>query len=102
MDEAMIARIRANPSYIELTRKRGVFSWTLTIIMLVIYFTYIYFVAFEPGVLAEPISSGVVTSIAIPVGILVIVSAIVLTGVYVWRANGEFDRLTRRIVEEVR
>jgi uncharacterized membrane protein (DUF485 family) len=101
MDDAMIARIRANPSYIELKRKRGAFSWILTVIMLVIYYTYIYFVAFEPGVLAEPIASGDVTSIAIPIGIFVILSAIVLTGIYVWRANGEFDRLTRRIAEEV-
>jgi uncharacterized membrane protein (DUF485 family) len=102
MDDAMIARILSNPSYIALKRKRGAFSWTLTLIMLLIYFSYIYCVAFEPAVLATPIGSGDVTSIAIPIGILVILSAIVLTGIYVWRANGEFDRLTRRIVEEVR
>jgi uncharacterized membrane protein (DUF485 family) len=41
-----------------------------------------------------------VTSLGIPVGLGVIVLTIILTGVYVVRANGEFDRLTREIVEE--
>jgi uncharacterized membrane protein (DUF485 family) len=102
MDDALVERIRTNPRYLELTHKRGRFGWTLTAIMLVIYFTYIFFVAFEPGVLATPVASGAVTSVAIPVGIFVILSAIALTGIYVWRANGEFDRLTREIVEDVR
>ena len=33
-------------------------------------------------------------TLGIPLGLGVIVAAIVLTGVYVRRANGEFDRLT--------
>ena len=37
-----------------------------------------------------------------PLGIGVILSAIALTGIYVLRANGEFDDLTRRIVDDAR
>ena len=37
--------------------------------------------------------------IFLEVAVCVILAAVVLTGVYVWRANGEFDRLTREIVE---
>ncbi|MGT9289159.1 DUF485 domain-containing protein, partial [Escherichia coli] len=29
----------------------------------------------------------------IPIGVGVIVISFVLTGIYIWRANGEFDRL---------
>ncbi len=46
--------------------------------------------------------SGVATTICIPLGISVIVSAFVLCGIYVWRANGEFDRLTREVMEELK
>ncbi|MDB5397741.1 MAG: hypothetical protein JWM91_5247 [Rhodospirillales bacterium] len=43
-----------------------------------------------------------VTSVALPLGVGMALSAIVLTGLYVWRANGEFDRLTRSIVEDAK
>ena len=35
-----------------------------------------------------------------PVGVLIILSAFVLTGIYVRRANTEFDQLNQEIVEE--
>ncbi len=41
-------------------------------------------------------------TLAFPLGLGVIVLAIVLTGVYVVRANSEFDRLTREIVGQTR
>jgi len=37
-------------------------------------------------------------SLGFPLGLGVILSAIVLTGIYVLRANTEFDRLTREVV----
>jgi uncharacterized membrane protein (DUF485 family) len=44
---------------------------------------------------------GVVT-LGIPIGVFIIVAAFVLTGIYVRRANSEFDSLTRQIIEEAR
>jgi uncharacterized membrane protein (DUF485 family) len=43
-----------------------------------------------------------VTTVGIPVGLLVIASAFVLTGIYVRRANSEFDPITRQIMEKVK
>jgi len=40
-----------------------------------------------------------VTTIGIPIGLFVIVSAFVLTGIYVNKANSKYDALIRRIVE---
>ncbi|MGE5476526.1 MAG: DUF485 domain-containing protein, partial [Bacteroidales bacterium] len=51
--------------------------------------------------LGTPLSGGV-TTIGFPIGIAVILSAVVLTGIYVRRANGEFDELNRQIIEESR
>jgi uncharacterized membrane protein (DUF485 family) len=48
-----------------------------------------------------PIGNGV-TTVGIPVGLLVIASAFVLTGIYVRRANSEFDPITRQIMEKVK
>jgi uncharacterized membrane protein (DUF485 family) len=88
-----------NPKYKELIAKRTRFGWVLTAIMLVLYYGYVSLIAFDKELLAKPIGSGVM-SLGIPLGFGLIVVSIILTGVYVVRANGEFDRLTREIVAE--
>ena len=79
--------------------KRSSFGWKLSIAMLVIYFGFILLVGYAPKVLGQPLGTGVMT-LGIPVGLAVIISAFVLTGIYVRRATAEFDTLTRKIVEE--
>jgi uncharacterized membrane protein (DUF485 family) len=102
LDDATVRKVNASAAYRELTHKRSRLSWSLTAVMLLIYFAYIFGVAFAPGFMAEPVAEGAVTSLAIPLGVAVILIAIALTGLYVWRANGEFDRLTRKIVADCR
>jgi uncharacterized membrane protein (DUF485 family) len=99
MNDDATQRIRHHPKFLELERKRSRFSWGLTALMLAIYYGYIFVVAFAPGVLGRPLSPGSATTVGMPIGVGVILSAVLLTGIYVWRANGEFDRLTREIVE---
>ena len=92
-------RIRANPKYLELRRQRNVFGWSLTVAMLVVYYGYIALIAFNKPFLSQPLGTGV-TTIGVPIGMAVIVFTIVITGIYVRRANGRFDALTRAILEE--
>jgi len=73
-----------------LVNRRSRFSWALSIIMLAIYFGYILLIAFRRDILAQPIGDGV-TTLGIPLGIGVILAGIALTGIYVRRANREFD-----------
>ncbi|WP_028455523.1 DUF485 domain-containing protein [Chitinilyticum litopenaei] len=102
MDEALVERIQSNPKFRELVHKKGGFSWMLAIVMLVIYYGFILVIAFSPATLGTPLSAGSVTTVGIPVGILIILSAFVITGIYARRANSEFDRLTREVVEEAK
>ena len=88
--------VLADPRYQRLVKRRGRFTWTLTIIMLIAYFGYIALIAFDKSALAQPIGAGV-TSIGIPVGVGVILFAIVLTGLYVRRANKEYDPIVRAL-----
>jgi uncharacterized membrane protein (DUF485 family) len=99
MSDPIVAKIEANPKYHELRRKRNSFGWLLTIIMMVVYYGYIALIAFNKPFLAQPIGAGV-TSVGIPIGMFVIVFTIVITGIYVRRANGEYDRLTAEILKE--
>ena len=97
--DPIAARIEANPKYHELKRKRNGFGWMLTVLMLVVYYGYIALIAFNKPFLAQPIGAGV-TTLGIPIGMGVIIFTIVITGIYVRRANGEYDRLTAEILKE--
>ena len=99
MDAQDVRRIRDSHAFRELERKRNKFSWTLTAVMLAIYFGFILLVAFGGGLVATPISGPI--TLAFPLGLGVILSAVILTGVYVLRANTQFDTLTRQIVGDV-
>jgi uncharacterized membrane protein (DUF485 family) len=99
MTKEEIERIKNNPKYQELVSKRSKFAWTLSIIMLVVYYAFIMTIAFSPETLGHKIGDGVIT-IGIPVGIAIIFISFILAGVYVHRANGEFDDLTQEIKNE--
>lgn len=95
----MVDRIAANPDYQRLRTRRLRFGWTLTILMLIVYYGFILLVAFSKETLAARIGEGVMTW-GIPIGFGVILFTIVITAVYVMRANSEYDELTERIKRE--
>src|SRR3954447_16959730 len=99
MDARLASQVTNARRFIRLERTRNKFAWVLTIIMLVIYYGFILLVAFAPGLMATPVIGQI--SLGFPLGLAVILVAIILTGIYVWRANSEFDDLTQRIVESV-
>jgi uncharacterized membrane protein (DUF485 family) len=100
-ERARIAAIERDPTFHELVHRRTRFAWTLSAAMAAIYFGFILLVAFAPKLLGTPVGTGV-TTVGIPVGLFVIISAFVLTGIYVRRANSEFDALTQEIVDRVK
>ena len=101
MNDSIYKRIEDNPRFQELGAKRDRFAWSLSAIMLGLYLAFILLIAFEPHLLGAPLSAGSSTTWGIPLGIGLILSAFVLTGIYVKRANGEFDRLNQAVLDEV-
>lgn len=102
MNDVLIARIEKSARFKELVRKRQSFATLLSIIMLVLYVGFILLIAFAPAWLGTPLHQGTNVTRGIPIGVGLIVISFLLTGVYVWRANGEFDRLTRELLKEVK
>lgn len=95
-------RIYADPEFHELEKKRGRFSWLLASIVMLSYFSFILVIAFSPEIFAIPIFADGIITWGIPAGLFVIVLSFILTGVYVFRANSEFDHLTKDILDHVR
>lgn len=102
MQQDTVEKIKNNPKYHELVSKRTRFAWILSAIILFIYYAFILVIAFDAQLLAIKIASDSVITIGIPIGILIIISAFILTGIYVQRANREFDVLTHQIKEALK
>ena len=99
MAASSLEAIQKNPKYQQLVTERRSLGLSLSAAMCVIYFGFILLVAFAPGFLGASLTGGV-TTVGIPVGILVILSAFALTAFYVNRANGTYDTLTQQIIKE--
>lgn len=102
---ALVDRIKSDPQFKQLVSQRSGLAWTLSILMLLIYFGFILIIAFKAqlgNIFGIPLMPGVVTTVGIPVGLGVIISAFVLTGIYVARANSAFDELTKQIIEKAK
>jgi uncharacterized membrane protein (DUF485 family) len=97
MDVATLKRIEADPNYQKLVSDRKSFGWTLAIITLILYYGYIAIVAFAPEIIAARVAGDI--TIGIIMGVALILLSILLTGIYVVRANGEYDDLTNAIVK---
>ena len=100
MQDDLVRRIAGHPKYQELKSRRSSFGWWLTLSMMAVYYGFILLVAFDKPLLAARLGEGV-TTVGMPVGLGGIVFTIVITAIYVRRANREFDALTEEINQGV-
>ncbi len=96
MDQTSLSRIENDPNYVKLVSERKSFGWTLAIITLVMYYGFIAIIAFAPSIISTKIAGSI--TIGIVLGVAIILASILLTGIYVLRANSEYDDLTNAIV----
>jgi len=99
MDD-LTTRIVNDARYQQLKSRRSRFGWLLALAMMIVYYGFILLVAFNKPLLATRLGEGV-TTIGMPLGLGVIVFTILITGLYVRRANSEYDALTDEITKGV-
>ena len=100
MDDALARRIESHPSYQKLKARRTSFGWWLALVMMVVYYGFILLVAFDKPLLATRIGGGVMT-LGMPIGLGVILFTVIITAIYVRRANSEFDALAAEVNQAV-
>ena len=96
----VIDRVTANPKFLEFVAVRNRYSIIMTIVSAAAYYGFILLVAFQGPWLGTKLGAGMTTSIGVPIGVGVIVFTIILTWIYVRRANGEFDETNARLISE--
>ena len=100
MSTELYERVKNNPKFHQLIARRSRMAWGLSSIILLMYFSFIMFIAFVPEFLGQPINETTLITIGIPIGVFIIITAFVLTGVYVRKANKDFDRINQEIIDE--
>ncbi|BBP43609.1 DUF485 domain-containing protein [Thiosulfativibrio zosterae] len=100
MDQSTIEKVKSLPQYHQLVKERTSLAWKLSITMLVVYYGYVMLLAFNPDFF-KIVVAGEHTTIGFPIGVGIILFAFALTGVYVKKANADFDDLTAQIKREV-
>ena len=95
----VLDRVTKNPKFHEFIAMRSRYSIIMAIVSAAIYYGFILLVAFDKELLAKKVGAGV-TSLGVPLGVGVIVITIVLTWIYVRRANTEFDATNEANIKE--
>jgi uncharacterized membrane protein (DUF485 family) len=96
----VVERIQNNPKFLKMVSTRNTYSIIMTMMMMVVYFGYILLIAFNKPFLATKVGPGAVMSVGIPMGLGVLVFTIIITAIYVRRANTEFDAMKDEVVQE--
>ncbi len=82
-----------------LVRERSALRLILSAIVILTYFSFILLVAFAPSSLGTPVTANSVVSVGIALGVGLILLSVVLTAIYVWRANKRFEALTQQVLK---
>ena len=100
MSSVMYERMRVNPKFRKLVQERGRFAWTLSTIVLVLFYGYFMLIAFSPALLGQKIAEGSMWPIGYTIELTLFIFFWLTTLIYVRRANGEFDDLTQELIKE--
>ncbi len=95
----VLDRVTKNPKFLEFVAMRSRYGIIMSILSAGAYYGFILLVAFDKELLATRIGSGV-TTLGVPLGVGVIAFTILLTWIYVRRANTEFDAINESIIKE--
>ncbi|GJH10858.1 DUF485 domain-containing protein [Caballeronia novacaledonica] len=86
------------PAFKRLVSRRRRFIARLTLGTLVPYYAFVLVAGFAPKLLSAKMFGASVITTGWTIGVLLIAGTWLLTGLYIHRANGEFDALTNEIL----
>ena len=101
MSSLLYARVRASARFQQLVARRNRFTLTLFVLVLAMFYGYIALVSFWPELIARRLMEGSNLTFGVAAGAFLFLFFCVLSGFYVYRANGEFDQLTKALVADL-
>lgn len=98
MTSEVYKRIRNNPKYQDLVRRRSRLAWSLAVITMGLFFGFILIAALNPALLATPVIG--ITTVAVIIGALMPVVLWILTGIYIRSTSQDFDKISEQVARE--
>ncbi|SNZ08881.1 Uncharacterized membrane protein, DUF485 family [Persephonella hydrogeniphila] len=102
MKKEELKKILQDSEFQSLIKKVTTVSLIFTAAIMIVYYSFILLLAYGKDFLSQPVSEGSATTIGIPIGIGVIVAAWILTGLYVYWANKNYDPMVKKLREKFR
>lgn len=101
LSPAQVTAILNNPDFQHMARKKSSLSNIFSVLTVLMYATYILMLGLNPKFFATPVSDGSTTTWGIYCGLGVILFSIIATAIYVHKANGEFDTMTNKVIDDI-
>src|SRR5260221_11937483 len=89
-----------DPEFKDLARRKNTFTLQLTAVTLILYYGFILLIAFKRDLFAAKVAGNVTFGIAL--GIRVVLSCWILTGIYVRWANRDYEPVVAPIQENAK
>lgn len=99
--EETYEKIASSPEFNRLVSKRNRFAFTLSAIILIVYYIFVFFASTRGASFATPIAEGSKIVVGMLFGWGIQIFAFLMTGIYASRANTEYDAMTRSVIQEV-
>lgn len=96
----LYARIRKNPRFADLVMRRNRLTFGLFATVLIIFYGYMSIVSFWPELIGRRLFADSNLTFGIFGGWFLFAFFCLIASYYVYRANGDFDRITRELVAQ--
>ena len=87
-----------DPDFKDLVKRKNSISTQLTLATLVVYYGFIFLIAFKRDLFASKVAGNVTLGVFLGIG--VIIACFLLTGVYVRWANRNYDAMVDRLKQK--
>ena len=102
MTKEELKKILNDPEFQNLMKKVSFVSTVFFVLILIVYYSFIFLLAYGKDFLGKPLSDSSATTVGIPVGIGVIIASWILTGLYVYWANKNYDPMVKKLRDRLR
>lgn len=99
MNDKKLREVAHDSKFIQMVKARNLFAIILSIIVLLVYATFMVVASVNPQFLASYMGNSHVT-IGIPVAALVIIICWLVTGYYIRVTNNKFDKQKKALMQE--
>ena len=101
MSNPLYARVRRHSVFSDLVSRRNRLTATLLAIIVVAFCSYMGLVSFWPELIGRRLSEGSNLTFGVVAGAFLFVFFFLMACLYVYRANGVFDVMTRDLIAQV-